>query len=90
LLAQAIGKHLIDLLNGKNPAQRTARIDKERLSDQRAWDALPVLTPRFKALFGTGTRWPKGWGPEPEDKSAVLDGNYKLQKELIPENACDI
>jgi hypothetical protein len=84
LMAAAVGRHLKALLAGERPDGRLARITWESLSDPRAWDAMPVLTPRFKALFGRGTRWPKGWGEEPKDWKKVLDGNYKLRADLRP------
>lgn len=84
LLGMAVGRHLRALLAGERPEGRTPRITWERLTDAQAWDALPVLTPRFKALFGSGTRWPKGWGDEPNNRSAVLDGNYKIKPKLRP------
>ncbi len=84
LLAKAVGAHLLALLKGERPASRPPRIDLNVLNDERAWSALPVLTPRFKVLFGAGTRWPKGWGEEPPNRADVLDGNYKLRPEYIP------
>lgn len=87
LLAQALGSYLLAVLRGERPAARPMRIDSKILADMRAWEALPVLTPRFKALFGAGTRWPIGWGPEPVDRSAVLDSNYRLREEFYPVSA---
>ena len=87
LLARAVASHLRSLLEGERTAGIRPRIDNQLLDDKRAWDALPVLTPRFKALFGTGTRWPKGWGPEPSDYSRMLDDNYSLRSEFVPEGA---
>lgn len=82
LLARAVGEHIRELLLGHRPAGILPRITAELLSDRRAWDALPVLTPRFKPLFGQGTKWPVGWGPEPEDHTAVLDTAWKLRPEF--------
>jgi site-specific DNA-cytosine methylase/endonuclease III len=87
LLARAVASHLHALLSGANPIGLRPRITEELISDERAWDALPVLTPRFKALFGTGTRWPRGWGPAPEAYADMLDGNYSLRNEFWPVGA---
>lgn len=87
LLGRAVGGHLLALLRGERVAGVAPRITRQLLDDPRAWDALPVLTPRFKALFGTGTRWPKGWGAEPKDLRDMLDDNYSLRSEHIPEAA---
>jgi DNA-cytosine methyltransferase len=87
LLGRAVGAHLLAILQGERVAGIPPRISARLLSDARAWDALPILTPRFKALFGSGTRWPKGWGPEPETLRDMLDSNYSLREEFIPEEA---
>ncbi len=87
LLARAVASHLHALLRGENPRGLAPRITPEVFNDPRAWDALPVLTPRFRALFGAGTRWPRGWGAEPSDYSTVLDRNYSLRDEFLPEAA---
>jgi hypothetical protein len=84
LLARAVGSHVVSLMNGEQVAAKVGRLDEALFSSDEHWDALPVLTPRFKALFGAGTRWPKGWGPEPKERAAVLDGNYKLKRKLRP------
>ena len=84
LLARAVAHHLLALLEGQHPTSVQPRITTQVLEDRRAWDKLPVLTPRFKSLFGTATRWPKGWGPEPEDYSEKLDDNYSLRSEFWP------
>lgn len=84
LLARAVGEHLQALLRGGRPAGIAPRITEDVLKDKRAWDRLPVFTPRFKALFGTGTRWPVGWGPAPADLSDKLDTNYSLRPEFWP------
>lgn len=87
LLARAVGSHILSLLRGERVAGIPPRITRATLNDERAWDALPILTPRFKPLFGTGTRWPKGWGPEPESYKEMLDSNYSLRPEFVPEHA---
>lgn len=87
LLGRAVGSHLLSLLRGERVAGIPPRITPAVLNDERAWDALPVLTPRFKALFGSGTRWPKGWGPEPQSFKDMLDSNYSLRPEFVPEHA---
>jgi DNA-cytosine methyltransferase len=55
-----------------------------RLSDEfilsTDWNNVPVLTPRYSSLFGTGTRWPAGWGAEPKDRKSLLDNNYRLKE----------
>jgi DNA-cytosine methyltransferase len=84
LLARAVGAHLLSLMRGERVAGFAPRITDETFVDRRAWDTLPVLTPRFKKLFGTGTRWPVGWGPEPNDYSDMLDNNYTLRTEFWP------
>jgi DNA (cytosine-5)-methyltransferase 1 len=90
LLSLAIGKHLRDFLMGEVPSGKPARITWESLSDAKAWDALPVLTPRFKALFGRGTRWPRGWGAEPKSLSQALDSNYRLKPHLRKAGVSDM
>jgi DNA (cytosine-5)-methyltransferase 1 len=87
LLAQAVASHLLAIMKGHRCSSLEPRITEELLLDERSWDALPVLTPRFKALFGTGTRWPLGWGPEPTNWSEKLDGNYRLRSEFHPSHA---
>lgn len=89
LLATAVGKHILGMLRGERVAALRARITREVLDDKRAWDALPVLTPRFRELLGTGTRWPIGWGQEPKDFSSKLDNNYTLRQEFWPAEAHD-
>jgi hypothetical protein len=78
---------LLALLRGESPAGLEPRVTSEVLKGLRGSDALPVLTPRFKKLFGQATRWPKGWGPEPRDPSKKLDGNYTLRREFRPRRA---
>jgi DNA (cytosine-5)-methyltransferase 1 len=84
LLGRAVGEHLLGMMSGNRVAGLTPRITQEVLADKRSWDALPVLTPRFKTLFGSGTRWPIGWGPEPDEYSSLLDKNYTLRPEFWP------
>ena len=86
VLADAVAGHLRRLLVGERVTGVQPRVTQAVLEDIRAWDAVPVLTPRFRPLFGLGTRWPKGWGPEPDDYTAALDGNYTLRPELRPAN----
>jgi len=84
LLAQAVAGHLRSQLNGTDLPGQAPRINPAVLADKRAWDALPVLTPRFKQLFGTGTKWPIGWGTEPQNYASALDDNYSLREEFWP------
>jgi DNA-cytosine methyltransferase len=84
LLARAVGAHLRALMRGERVGGLRPRITEAVLADDAAWDALPILTPRFKELFGTGTRWPIGWGPKPRDYSSLLDQNYSLRPEFWP------
>lgn len=86
LLAAVVAGHLKALLAGENPNGRPGRITRGVLEDRRSWDALPVLTPRFRSLFGTGTRWPAGWGAEPHDLTEKLDGKYRLRPEYWPDS----
>ena len=86
LLAQAVARHVLALLKGESPSAIRPRINEKVLSDLKAWEALPVLTPRFKTLFGTGTRWPAGWGPEPRDYTIKIDDNYSLKQEFWPKH----
>ena len=69
------------ILLGKNPEGTAPRITHDLLADKRAWDALPILTPRFMPLFGRGTKWPVGWGPAPSELSEKLDASWKLLPE---------
>jgi len=85
LLARAVGEHLAKLLRNERAPGVPPRLTPTLLGDARGWDAVPVLTPRFKPLFGSGTRWPKGWGPEPKDYKKLLDDNYTLRPEFWPE-----
>jgi hypothetical protein len=87
LLARAVGSHILAILRGERVAGIPPRITRAVLEDERAWDALPILTPRFRPLFGTGTRWPKGWGQEPQSYKEMLDDNYSLRAEFVPEHA---
>lgn len=84
LLARALGVHIRRILLGSNPDGLEPRITHELLSDQRAWDALPVLTPRFMPLFGRGTKLPVGWGVAPQDRADKLDTSWKLKPEYRP------
>jgi hypothetical protein len=86
LLARAVGAHLLATMRGDRVPGFAPRITESTLADKRSWDALPVLTPRFKKLFGTGTRWPIGWGPEPANYADLLDDNYSLRPEFWPKN----
>jgi hypothetical protein len=81
LLAHALGRHIRTILLGMNPPGMAPRITGELLSDERAWDALPILTPRFMPLFGRGTKWPVGWGPAPSKLSEKLEAWWKLRPE---------
>lgn len=84
LLAASVARHLLQLLKGKQPDSRSPRITPELLRDPRGSDALPVLTPRFKQLFGQATRWPVGWGTPPANPSERLTSNYMLKPEFWP------
>jgi DNA (cytosine-5)-methyltransferase 1 len=84
LLGRAVAEHLRKLLQGERTAATSPRITRETLESERSWDALPILTPRFKDNFGTGTRWPIGWGTEPKSLSSRLDNNYSLRPEFYP------
>ncbi len=84
LLGQAVGRHILRMSAGEKVASIRPRITDACLSDKRYWQSLPVLTPRFSSLFGTGTRWPIGWGPEPKDYATMLDNNYSLRQEFWP------
>lgn len=86
LLGRAVASHLSELLTGERPAGIEPRVTDAVLRSEGAWESLPVLTPRFKQLFGQGTRWPKGWGNEPDDWSTMLDKNYSLRAEFWPEH----
>jgi DNA-cytosine methyltransferase len=87
LLGAAVARHLLAILRGERPAGIAPRVTPELLNDPRGGDALPVLTPRFKQLFGQATRWPRGWGPEPKDPATRLNSNYMLLPEFWPEHA---
>ena len=84
LLAKAVGTHLRRLLAGEAVDGVRPRIATDLLEHEGAWDSLPVLTPRFKQLFGTGTRWPKGWGQEPANWREKIDENYTLLPQHRP------
>lgn len=75
-LAAAVARAAVAPADGDVPP----RITGEVLADERKWGRL-VLTPRFQPLFGSGTRWPAGWGPEDRSK---LDNNYSLKPEFRP------
>lgn len=81
LLAQAFAAHIARALSeGSFPQEGAA----PRLTDdfvlRASWNDVPVLASRYKDLFGTGTRWPKGWGTEPEDRRTALTDNYRLRE----------
>ena len=84
LLAKAFGDHIRDFLVS-GTFENTG--DNPRLNDtfirNTGWDNVPVLAPRYKGLFGEGTRWPKGWGPEPKDWSSALTDNYRLREPCL-------
>jgi DNA-cytosine methyltransferase len=84
LLGAAVARHVRSLAIGDEPPAREARITSAVLNNPKGWDALPVLTPRFRALFGSGTRWPRGWGDEPADFRDKLDDNYRPRPEFWP------
>ena len=84
LLGQAVGKHILRMASGERVPSVRPRITDACLSDRNFWGSLPVLTPRFSSLFGSGTRWPRGWGPEPKDYASMLDDNYSLRPEFWP------
>jgi DNA (cytosine-5)-methyltransferase 1 len=86
LLAAAVARHLIAQLNGERTTGISPRITPDLLSDPRSGDALPVLTPRFKQLFGQATKWPVGWGAEPASLSDRLTSNYMLRPAFWPKN----
>lgn len=86
LLSRAVAGHLKALLLGTRVAGVPPRITPELVHDPRGWDAFPILTPRFMPLFGTGTRWPKGWGPEPERYADALEGYYLKDTHLPAES----
>jgi DNA-cytosine methyltransferase len=78
LLAHAVADHMRKLLLGLDAVGQVARLTPELIREETAWDALPILTPRFMPLFGAGTKWPVGWGPADERKKR-LNGAFKLQ-----------
>ena len=85
LLARAFGDHLAEYLgSGRFPSDAVQPRLPGDLIVSSGWDAVPVLTPRYRGLFGTGTRWPKGWGPEPDDRRTLLTDNYRLKR--VPES----
>lgn len=84
LLAQAVSSHFLKVLRGERVRGRVPRITPQVMADLRGGDALPVLTPRFKKTFGKATRWPAGWGAEPDDWSSKLGSNYQLREEFWP------
>lgn len=79
LLAEAFARHIAGFLSAGQFQGGVA----PRLTDDfvlsTPWDRVPVLTPRYRDLFGMGTRWPVGWGPEPHDRRVVLTDNYRLR-----------
>lgn len=80
-LARAFADHIAAWLDrGRFPDNSIL----PRLTDEfilnSSWKDVPVLTPRYSSLFGTGTRWPIGWGAEPKDRKGALDNNYRLKK----------
>jgi len=81
LLAKAFGDHLRTYLEEGDFPKTSV---KPRLTDsfirETEWERVPVLAPRYKGLFGEGTRWPKGWGPEPSNRSLALTDNYRLRE----------
>ena len=84
LLASAVAKHVLGLRRGEKLSSIPARINSEILNRPNGGDALPVLTPRFKSLFGQATRWPLGWGTEPNRLDEKLNKNYMLRSEFWP------
>lgn len=80
ILARAMAEHLRHFLEtGRFPDNSVAPRLTDSFIAEATWDDVPVLTPRYKNLFGFGTRWPKGWGPEPKNRADVLTDNYRLK-----------
>lgn len=80
LLGEAIARAVMTLTYPKPltsrrscPTLQKARLPFDLVQRAETIDSLPVLAPRFKPLFGGGTRRPVGW---PVHMS--IDKNYKL------------
>ena len=85
-LARVFAEHLATFLgNGAFPNDSVVPRLPDSFVARASWDDVPVLAPRYRDLFGTGTRWPQGWGPEPTDRRSALTDNYRLK--VIPETA---
>jgi DNA (cytosine-5)-methyltransferase 1 len=80
LLGESFGRHIGEYLGSGKFADDSVL---PRLSDEfilgARWEDVPVMTSRYRDLFGAGTRWPAGWGDEPLDRGAFLTDNYRLK-----------
>lgn len=80
-LARAFARHIAHFLDtGSFPEDGVLPRLGSELVLRSTWDEIPVLSPRYRDLFGTGTRWPKGWGPEPRNRKSLLTDNYRLRR----------
>ena len=85
-LARVFGEHLAAFLeNGAFPNESATPRLPDTFVARATWDEVPVLAPRYRDLFGTGTRWPRGWGVEPDDRRSALTDNYRLK--IVPDSA---
>lgn len=89
-LARHIAAHVMRLLLKRGSVPHGAivpRLTDDFVLSVRNPNEIPILTPRYSSLFGTATRWPKGWGAEPEGWREALKNDWRLHEGMLRKRA---